>query len=76
MLTSGSPSTAFSTARTTNSTGSITKTRLETTGSVELGRQPKTVDCATLNMRGEVTQKMLYVELDEFFYVQIFRKIG
>lgn len=33
MPTSGSPSTASSTARTKNSTGSTTKTRLETTGS-------------------------------------------
>lgn len=32
MLTSGSPSTAFSTARMKNSTGSTTKTKLETTG--------------------------------------------
>lgn len=32
MLTSGLPSTAFSTARTKSSTGSTTKTRLETTG--------------------------------------------
>lgn len=55
MLTSGSPSTASSTARTKTSTGSTTKTRLETTGSVELGQQQNSVEHGTLNVKEEVT---------------------